>query len=41
LTDEIKDETVTVSRKLLGCFEEEREGYAWWIVTGDETWVHL
>jgi len=28
-----------VSRELLGRFEEEGEGFLWWIVTGDETCV--
>jgi len=31
---------VRVSRELLGHFEEEGEGFIWWIVVGDEAWVH-
>jgi hypothetical protein len=31
---------VRVSRELLGCFEEEGEGFLLQTVAGDETWVH-
>jgi len=40
LTDEIKVEKVRVSKELLGCCEEEGEGFLLRIVAGDETWVH-
>jgi hypothetical protein len=40
LTDETKVKKVRVSRELLGCFEEEGEGFLLQIVAGDETWVH-
>jgi len=40
LTDDMKAERVRVSRELPGCFEEEGERFLWWIVTGDENWVH-
>jgi len=40
LTDGVKAERVKVSRELLYHFEEESERFLWWIVTGNETWVH-
>jgi hypothetical protein len=29
-----------VARELLGCSEEEDEGFLQWIMQGDKTWVH-
>lgn len=39
MTDEMF-EKVRVSRELLGCFEEEGDGFLLQIVACDETWVH-
>jgi len=36
----MNDVRVRVLRELLGRFEEENEGFMWWIVTGDEAWIH-
>jgi len=40
LTNDIRAERVTVSRIFLGHFEQNGEEFLWWIVIGDETWVH-